>query len=80
MVPIIEGCENTYEDELITNDHDRWIHFGQGDHVRVYGRDFAQRLADAGFQFQIHTAFGREAVKYGLFMGEKIFLCRKISA
>ncbi len=72
IVPIIEGCENTYEDGSI-----RWIHFGQSDHIRVYGRDFAQRLTDAGFQIQINTAFGREAVKYGLIMGDRIFLCHK---
>jgi SAM-dependent methyltransferase len=77
MVPIIDGCENTYEDATISSNHDRWIHFGQDDHVRVYGADFARRLADASFRFELHTAFGKEAVKFGLIMGEKIFLCRK---
>jgi SAM-dependent methyltransferase len=78
MVPIVEGCETTYEDETIVNPKDREIHFGQDDHVRVYGADFVRRLTDAEFvDFKCHTAFGKEAIKYGLLMGEKIFLCRK---
>ena len=77
MVPIIEGCDMTYEDDTIRNSKDRLIHFGQEDHVRVYGADFIQRLTGAGFQVKVHTAFGKEAVRFGLFMGEKIFLCSK---
>jgi hypothetical protein len=77
MVPIAEGCEATYEDNTITERNDRLVHFGQDDHVRVYGRDFVQRLTDAGFRASVHTAFGKEAVKFGLIMGEKIFLCSK---
>jgi SAM-dependent methyltransferase len=77
MVPINEGCETTYEDDSIIDSKDRLIHFGQEDHVRVYGADFIKRLTEAGFQVRIHTAFGKDAVKYGLIMGEKIFLCSK---
>jgi SAM-dependent methyltransferase len=77
MVPIIEGCDITYEDNTITESNHRSVHFGQEDHVRVYGADFIQRLTSAGFQVRVHTAFGKEAVKFGLIMGEKIFLCSK---
>lgn len=79
MVPIAEGCARTYEDAGITNAAERELHFGQDDHMRVYGADFTQRLAGAGFQVDTRTAFGREAVNYGLAMGEKLFLCRKPS-
>ncbi len=77
MVPIVEGCQSTYEDETITSPEEREIHFGQNDHVRVYGADFIQRLTNAGFDVQVHTAFGKEALRYGLIMGQKIFICRK---
>lgn len=72
MVPISEGCDHTYEDPTITDTHGREVHFGQYDydHVRVYGRDFVQRLKYTGFQVEIFTAFGVEAVRYGLNMGE----------
>ena len=43
MVPIIEGWEETYEDKSI-NENNRCIHYGQGDHVRFYGKDFRQRI------------------------------------
>jgi SAM-dependent methyltransferase len=77
MVPIIDGCDTTYEDDTISDSKNRLIHFGQEDHVRVYGADFIKRLINAGFQVRVHTAFGEEAVKFGLIMGEKIFLCTK---
>jgi SAM-dependent methyltransferase len=77
MVPIIDGCDRTYEDNTITDSNERLVHFGQEDHIRVYGADFIQRLTDAGFRVNVHTAGGKEAVKFGLFMGEKIFLCSK---
>ena len=77
MVPIIDGCDTTYEHDTISDNKNRLIHFGQEDHVRVYGADFINRVINAGFQVKVHTAFGREAVKFGLIMGEKIFLCTK---
>jgi SAM-dependent methyltransferase len=79
MVPVNDDCQVTYEDEMITSREEREIHFGQNDHVRAYGADFVQRLASAGFEVKIHTAFGKEAIRYGL-KAEKIFLCRKMPA
>jgi SAM-dependent methyltransferase len=77
MVPIAEGCAETYEDENITDPKDREIHYGQDDHVRIYGADFKQRLFGAGFEVMVYTAFGRDSIKYGLLMGEKLWSCRK---
>jgi SAM-dependent methyltransferase len=79
MVPVVDGCSTTYEDETITSPEEREIHFRQHDHVRLYGADLIQRIRNAGFEFQVHVAFGKEAVRYGLLMGEKIFVCRKAS-
>jgi SAM-dependent methyltransferase len=75
-VPIIEGCL-TYENDSVVGDNEREVHFGQYDHVRYYGSDFRIRLSNAGFTCEEFTAFGAEAVRYGLLMGEKIFFCRK---
>jgi len=80
MVPIVEGCQATYEDETITAPEARELHYGQSDHSRVYGADFVQRLTGAGFDIQVHTAFGKEALRYGLLMGDKVFICRKTEA
>lgn len=76
-VPIVDGCETTYEDPAITTASGREAHFGQWDHVRVYGSDFAKRLTEAGLTFETYTAYGAEAVRHALLPGEKVFLCRK---
>ena len=47
LVPI--NAEKTFEDPSITESEDRLRIFGQEDHVRMYGPDFVDRLADAGF-------------------------------
>jgi SAM-dependent methyltransferase len=77
MVPIIEGWAKSYENETITSEHDRDLHFGQFDHIRYYGSDFRTRLKSAGFVVDEFTAEGADVVQYRLMRGEKIFLCRK---
>jgi len=49
-VPIDRKRAETYEDASITTPEARSAAFGQADHVRQYGRDFADRLASAGFK------------------------------
>jgi hypothetical protein len=45
----------------VTDPAERERLFGQWDHVRVYGRDYAQRLADAGFDVQVISYAGGSA-------------------
>jgi SAM-dependent methyltransferase len=52
MVPLVEGWASTYENPEIKDPQGRLAHFGQSDHVRFYGADFRDRLADAGFHCQ----------------------------
>jgi len=40
--------EVTYEDKSITDPKEREIAFGQDDHVRKYGLDYADRLGESG--------------------------------
>ena len=49
MVPI-RMHELTDEDLSVTNPQEREKRFGQQDHVRFYGRDFQDRLQQAGFE------------------------------
>jgi predicted SAM-dependent methyltransferase len=50
MVPLVVGVDETHEDLSITDPGLRWKYFGQGDHLRLYGRrDFVLRLEEAGF-------------------------------
>ncbi len=45
--------EETDEDPSVTDPHERLARFGQRDHVRRYGRDYADRLESAGLAVQI---------------------------
>jgi len=49
QVPINENFEKTFEDPSITEPKDRTKYFGQYDHVRWHGKDYAQRLRSYGF-------------------------------
>jgi len=74
IVPVIEGWPTTYEDPSITGALDRFLHFGQDDHVRRYGRDFRDRVRQAGFSLSEFTAIEPQAMQHGLLHGETIFL------
>ncbi|HPM30075.1 MAG TPA: methyltransferase domain-containing protein [Chryseolinea sp.] len=43
----------TYENPAITDERDRIMHFGQYDHLRIYGLDVVDRLKEAGFKIEI---------------------------
>jgi SAM-dependent methyltransferase len=55
LVPIMDNYKGkpitkTYEDFTITDPKEREQVFGQHDHVRIYARDFKERLQFAGFK------------------------------
>lgn len=63
MVPILLTIDNIYENPQITEENERWKHFGQGDHVRLYSKNgFIERLSNVGFkviQFDVNY-FGQD--------------------
>ena len=68
--------EKTFEDDSITDKKERAKIFGQYDHVRVYGRDYFDKLRSIGFKVDEvdYTAklSGAEITKYCLAKGEII--------
>ena len=44
--------ETTFEDDSIVDRDERAKIFGQYDHVRVYGRDYFDKLRSIGFQVE----------------------------
>lgn len=52
LSPINSKRETTYEDASITDPLEREKHFGQKDHLREFGRDYAKVLASAGFEVE----------------------------
>ena len=78
QVPIVEGWAATYENDSMTSEDQRWLHFGQGDHVRFYGADFRERICDGGFDLVKEcTSQGADVIKHGLLRGEKVFIFKK---
>ena len=50
LSPVELEREETFEDDTITDPAERTRIFGQYDHRRIYGRDYAARLREAGFE------------------------------
>lgn len=75
--------ETTYEDPTIVNPADRQRLFGERDHVRRYGGDFATRLQGAGFTVQPFYVRDLDASlrqRCGLKLEEVMFFCKKSHA
>ncbi|MFD1614705.1 class I SAM-dependent methyltransferase [Gelatiniphilus marinus] len=71
----------TFEDDSITDKKERAEIFGQYDHVRVYGRDYFDKLRSIGFKVEevdYTSKLSAEAIeKYCLAKGEIIPVCFK---
>ncbi len=50
LSPVEFDYEQTYEDDSITDPAERTRIFGQYDHRRIYGADYADRLRSCGFE------------------------------
>jgi len=71
----------TFEDNSITDPKKRAEIFGQYDHVRVYGRDYFDKLRSIGFKVDeidyTSTLSKEEVIKYCLAPGEILPVCYK---
>jgi len=81
QVPIDHTRAVTYEDFSITDPKEREKVFGQDDHVRIYGKDYSDRLSESGFTVKkddwVSTFNTAEIFKYGLDKNELIYFCTK---
>lgn len=81
QVPQEISRDHTYEDFSITSPEERAEHFGQYDHVRIYGKDYFDRLRAVGFQVHevdYSTKLSAEEIeKYCLAKGEILPVCFK---
>ena len=81
QVPLDTNRTLTYEDATITNPKERALHFGQYDHVRIYGMDYFSRLQAVGFRVETvdyATKIAPELFeKYRLAKGEILPVCYK---
>jgi len=81
QIPQDLNREVTFEDDSIVDKAERARIFGQYDHVRVYGRDYFDRLRAVGFkvdEVNYTEEFSEQLVKkYCLAPGEVIPVCYK---
>lgn len=82
QVPYSFQLEKTFEDNSIVSEADREKYFGQFDHVRIYGRDYPDRLKETGFVVhQISQQHDFRHVpsldKYAVNPEELLYVCHK---
>jgi SAM-dependent methyltransferase len=81
QIPQDLSLETTYEDFSITSKEERKKHFGQYDHVRIYGKDYFNRLRNVGFtvnEIDYSKTLSPEFIKkYCLVKGEILPVCTK---
>lgn len=81
QVPMENDREITFEDNSITDPKERTRIFGQYDHVRIYGKDYSQKLKKVGFQVEMipyAKRFTAEEIEcYRIVFDELIPLCTK---
>lgn len=83
MVPIVIGLTETLEDSTHTAAADRWKHYGQDDHVRLFAReDFVDRLTKAKFEVRVLGVddFDRDRFyRHGISMSSRLYIASKPS-
>jgi SAM-dependent methyltransferase len=81
QIPQDLNREKTFEDNSITDKKQRAEIFGQYDHVRIYGRDYFDKLRSIGFtvveENYTQKLTPEQVKKYALAMGEIIPVCFK---
>lgn len=81
QIPQELARKTTYEDNSITDKAERAKIFGQYDHVRVYGRDYFEKLRSVGFTVEeadyTSNLSDNEVIKYCLAKGEILPVCVK---
>ena len=72
----------TYENDSVKTAEERKIHFGQYDHVRVYGKDYFNKLREIGFKVEeiasTDLATPEQIARYRLSPTEILPVCRKV--
>jgi hypothetical protein len=76
QVPISLTQKTTFEDPSITDPSEREKVFGQCDHVRIYGLDYAKKLSRYGFNVQ-QSSISKKYAFYGTNSAELLFIASK---
>jgi SAM-dependent methyltransferase len=82
QVPVSKVLETTEEDPAVISEAERERKFGHRDHVRIYGRDYPDRLRQAGFKVEEFSWLTDEGPEFrdpnlNLNKDEVVFFCTK---
>ena len=80
LSPVELDRQTTFEDDSITDPKERTRIFGQYDHRRIYGRDYADRLREAGFEVEERDyveSFSEQELKLYALRQEILYIVRK---
>ena len=80
-MPISKTARETFEDFSITTPEGREKYFGQKDHVRIYSKDYKNRLESVDFKVDLYDIKKdlniKEVKKLGLNKEEILYVCQK---
>jgi len=80
VVPQSFVADETLE-QPVSSDEERAVLFGQKDHVRLYGKDFPNRMRKAGFEVEVFISGEdippEECRQYAMLIGDVIYTGRK---
>jgi SAM-dependent methyltransferase len=82
LVPVDRERQKTLEDPSITSPEARFEAYWSDDHVRLYGRDFPERLRSAGFsdvavERPVEGLDAATLLRHGLAAAEEIYVATK---
>ena len=81
QVPLDYSIDTTLEDKSINTPELREKHYKQRDHLRLYGKDYAKRLREVGFEVTeddyVHTLPEELVKRYALPKDEILYICKK---
>jgi SAM-dependent methyltransferase len=69
--------EVTFEDNSITDPRERERIFGQDDHVRIFGRDYAKRIERSGLKAEENDFAFNQPEKFGLQKAELLYIATR---
>ena len=80
LVPQDYERATTFEDDSITSPEERARIFGQYDHRRIYGRDYAERVRECGFEveeIEYEKALSEEEIKQYSTGKERLYIIKR---
>ena len=77
QVPISLTMETTFEDPEIISKSNREKYYGQFDHVRIYGKDYSERLQKVGFIVEHFNPEENDKIQFALNPKENLFVVKK---